>query len=67
MFMSCHCAVINCDHLVDIFKNIIYNSKIASSLKMHRSKCSEIIKIVLSTQFKDDLINDKGDVKFNLL
>ena len=51
MFMSCHCAMMNCDHLVDLCKNSIHDSKIASKLKMHHTKCSGIIKNVLSTHF----------------
>ena len=67
MFMSCHCAIMNCDHLVDLCKNTIHDSKIASKLKMHRTKCSAIIKNVLSTHFEDDLINDIGNGNFSLL
>ena len=42
MFMSCQCATMNCDHLVDLCKNTIDDSKIASKLKIHRTKCSGI-------------------------
>ena len=65
--MSCHCAVMNCDHLIDLCKNTIHDSKIASKLKMHRTECSGMIKNVLRTHFEDDLINDIGDEKFSLL
>ena len=62
MFLSCHCAIANCDHLVDIMKNNI-SSKDVDDVKMHRSKCTSIIKNVLSPHFEEKLKYDIGSNK----
>ena len=62
MFLSCHCAIANCDHLVDMMKNNI-SSKDVDDVKMHRSKCTSIIKNVLSPHFEEKLKYDIGSNK----
>jgi hypothetical protein len=47
MFFACHCAISNCDHLIDLLKNNIPDCKVVSGAKMHRTKCSNIIKNIL--------------------
>ena len=45
MFLSCHSAIANCEHLVDMLKNDVTNNKLFNDVKMHRSKCKNIINI----------------------
>ena len=35
LFLCCHSAISNCDHLVDMFKNKVCDSKIVQNIKMH--------------------------------
>ena len=67
MFVSCHLSIVNTDHLVDLCKNRIDDSKTTTQLKMHRTKCSEMIKTVIANHFEEDLVNDIGGKKFSLL
>lgn len=58
-----HCK---CDHLTDMLNCTVDDSK-ASQLKMHRTKCSEIIKNVLGPHFENYLVEDIGDGKYSFL
>ena len=55
-------SIVNTDHLVDVCKNSITDSKTTAQLKMHRSKCSEMIETVMSCNHYDT-----GDIEFSLL
>lgn len=67
LYLACHAAIVNCDHLTDMLKSTVDDSKVTSKLKMHRTKCSEIIKNVLGPHFENDLVEDIGDGKYSLL
>ena len=67
MSVSCHLSIVNTDHLIDLCKNCIDDSKTTEKLRMHRFKCSEMIKTVISDHFEEDLVNDIGDNKYSLL
>ena len=66
MFLSCHCAIANCDHLVDMMKNNIGNKNV-DDVKMHRSKCTNIIKNILCPHFEEKLKCDISGSKHSLL
>ena len=53
LFLACHSAIMNCDHLTDMLKNTVTDSNIASQLKMHRTKWSEIIKKKFGSSFRN--------------
>ena len=65
--ICCHSSINTCDHLVEFCKATIKDSSVLSKIKMHRTKCSSIIKNVLSEHFEEDLISDIGERKFSLL
>ena len=65
MFLSCHCAIANCDHLVDMMKN--NSNKDVDDVKMHRSKSTNIIKNILCPHFEEKLKCDIGSNKYSLL
>ena len=60
MFLSCHCAVANCDHLSDILTNNFTYNKVIDDVKMHRSKCTNIIRNVWCPHFEEDVKRDIG-------
>ena len=66
MFLSCHCAIANCDNLVDMMKNNISNKDV-DDIKMHRSKCTNIIKNILRPHFEEKLKCNIGSNKYSLL
>ena len=43
MFLSCHCAIANCDHISYMLKNNLSDNKVIDDVKMHHSKCTNII------------------------
>ena len=47
LFVCCHTAIASCDHLVDMCTTVISDSSLMPKVRMHRSKCSVIIKNVL--------------------
>ena len=69
LFLCCHSAISNCDHLVDMFKNKVCDSKILiiTNMKMHRTKCRNIIKTTLCSHFEADFRKDIGKSNFSLL
>ena len=67
MFIAEHCSILTCDHLTDFCKAAFPNSKIATGMKLRRTKCSALLKNVLKPHFLDDLKQDIGDEKFSLL
>ena len=67
LYLCCHSAISSCDHLVDMCKNNITNSKTVSQMKMHRTKCTNVINNVLCKHFEAELKEDIGEGKFSLL
>lgn len=65
LFISQHVSINLCDHLVDVCKSSF--PKCAEKIQMHRTKCSNVIKNVLSPHFTMDLRDDVGNGKYSLL
>lgn len=61
------CAIASCDHLGEMCKHNFNDSEAAKGIKMHRTKCSEIIKNILGPYFNNELLSDIGDGKYSLL
>lgn len=64
LFISAHTSILPVDHLGVLCKKYF---KEAENLKLHRTKCSAIIKNVLSPHFVTELKRDIGDGPFSLL
>lgn len=58
LFLCAHGAITLCDYLGKMCKYIFKDSEAAKNIKMHRTKCSEIIKNVLDPHFKNDLLRE---------
>ena len=67
MFICCHSSFNSCDHLVNLCKNSICESKTINKVKMHRTKCGILMKNVIGPYFNEDLIFELGQGKFSLL
>ncbi|XP_029639437.1 uncharacterized protein LOC115214381 [Octopus sinensis] len=67
MFICCYSSFNSCDHLIELCKNYMSDSDIISKVKLHRTKCANIVRQALAPHFDGDLISDIGDRKFSLL
>lgn len=67
MFVAEHTAVLPIDHLSSLCAKAFADSKAVCELKLHRTKCGEIIKNVLAPHFKSILKQDIGDIKYSLI
>ncbi|XP_068143897.1 uncharacterized protein [Drosophila tropicalis] len=63
MFFAQHAAIAPVDHLSELCHNKFGDSEI----KLHRTKCTSLIKNVLAVHFKEDLREDVGNAKYSLL
>lgn len=63
MFLAVHSSIATADHLSDICKNRFD----CSSIKLHRTKCTNIIKNVLGPYFQKELSLDIGNGYYSIL
>jgi len=63
LFVSTHSAILSMDHLGELCNNYFPEN----SFKLHRTKCSAIIRNVLAPFFITELKNDIGSSKYSLL
>lgn len=55
------------DHLGELCSKCFKDSKATDGLKLHRTKCTEIMKNVLASYFRQELLDDIGNQKFSIL
>ncbi|KAG0429723.1 hypothetical protein HPB47_023363 [Ixodes persulcatus] len=67
MFICAHSAMLASDHLGELCRNQFRDSEGAMHLQLHRSKCSALIKNVLSLHFVDELLSDLGSGSYSLI
>ncbi|CAI6357069.1 unnamed protein product [Macrosiphum euphorbiae] len=68
MFVSAHCALLSVDHLGALCKSHFSGTNnTADNLRLHRTKCTAIIKNVLCPYFKNNLKDDIGNGRFSIL
>lgn len=60
-FVAEHCSINAIDHLGVLIKNSDTNSEILKDIKLHRTKCTSLMKNVIAPCMLDDLIKDIGD------
>lgn len=67
LFVAAHCSVLSCDHLGELCHTYFKESEAALNMKLHRSKCTAIIKNVLGPHFDDSLRESIGDGYYSIL
>lgn len=67
LFVAEHCAMNSVDHLGEACRGIFDDSKVASKIRMHRTKCTNVIKNVLGPHFASSLRDDVGEQKYSVL
>ncbi|KAJ0169456.1 hypothetical protein K1T71_015043 [Dendrolimus kikuchii] len=67
LFIAEHTSISNIDHLTDLCKEFFCDSKWAKDIKMHRTKCTQVINQVLASHFRETLLQDIGTQKYSIL
>lgn len=67
LFIAAHTSILPVDHLGVLCKLQFKGSDAANELKLHRSKCTNIILNVLAPHFNADLLKSIGDGYFSIL
>ncbi|CAD6204112.1 GSCOCG00009869001-RA-CDS, partial [Cotesia congregata] len=67
LFIAEHTSIATVDHLGQMMKKAVNDSDTIRDIHLHRTKCSNIIKNILSPHFKETLKDDIGTGKFSLL
>ena len=67
LFIVEHTSIQQIDHLTEALKKCITDSQSVMDIKMHRTKCSAVIKNVLAPHFKQMLLDDIGSQKYSAL
>ena len=65
--IACHCPIKAVDHLGEITKLHSGKDSVFSNLRLHRTKCTALVKNVLSPFPKEDLITDRKNQKFSII
>lgn len=67
LYIAEHSSIRHIDHLTEACKKCFKDSKSTSDMKLHRTKCTQIINDTLAPHFKQELRSDIGDQKYSLL
>lgn len=67
MYIAEHTSIQAIDHLTELCKNKFCDSKATTDMKLHRTKCTAIIREVLAPHFRSTLKNDIGDNSYSLI
>lgn len=67
LFVAEHTSISNIDHLTDLCKQVFCDSKWAKDIKMHRTKCTQVINQVLAPHFRETLLQDVGSQKYGII
>lgn len=66
-FISEHCSILAANHLAHLIKNLDESSQVLQDVKLQRSKCTALIKNVISPCIFKDLIDDIGESNYSLI
>lgn len=66
VYIATHSSIMSVDHLGEILKLIGKNTPLAN-LKLHRTKCSSLIKYVLAPSLLEDLVKDIATSCFSII
>ena len=63
VFLACHSSIRSADH----FCKILIKDYKCKDLKLHRTKCTSIIKHVIAPNMLKELVDDVGDMPYSLI
>lgn len=67
LFVNNHCAISSVDHLSKLIKLCFKGNTVADHVQLHRTKCTGILKNIISPYFKLNLKEDIGSSVYSLL
>jgi hypothetical protein len=67
MFVAAHISILPVNHLGELCKKVFHGCDSANELKLHRTKCTNIIVNSLAPHFNDDLLNSIGSRHYSIL
>lgn len=66
-YVAEHSSLKSVDHLGTLIKNLDPASLVLQDLKLHRSKCTALIRNVISPCFLEDLLEEVGDNHYSVI
>ncbi|KAK3889102.1 hypothetical protein Pcinc_006845 [Petrolisthes cinctipes] len=66
LYIACH-RLASIDHATETCKSAFSYSKITTNMKLHRTKCREVIVNILAPDFAETLREDIGDLRYSIL
>lgn len=66
-FIAEHCSMLTVNHLISILPQLDPSSDALKNLKLHRTKCSMLIKNVLGPSMLGALIEEIGDFPYSII
>lgn len=66
-FIAEHCSVLTVDHLINILPQLDPSSDALKTLKIHRTKCSMLIKNVLGPSMLEALVEEIGNFPYSII
>jgi len=67
MFVAAHTSILPVNHLGELCKKVFHGCDSANELKLHRTKCTNIMVNILAPHFNDDLLNSIGSRHYSIL
>ncbi|XP_074026139.1 zinc finger protein 862-like isoform X2 [Leptinotarsa decemlineata] len=66
-FIAEHCSLLTVDHLINILPQLDPSSEALKNIKLHRTKCSMLIKNVLAPLMREALIEEIGNYPYSII
>ena len=66
-FIAEHCSLLTVDHLINILPQLDPSSGALKNIKLHRTKCSMLIKNVLAPSMLEALIEEIGNYPYSII
>lgn len=67
VYVACHSSVNSIDHLCDLLKKDMPSTSSSENIRLHRTKCTALIKKVISPVLLKELVCDMKDSLFSLI
>lgn len=66
-FIAEHCSLLTVDHLINVLPQLDPSAEALKNLKLHRTKCSMLIKNVLGPSMLEALLEEIGDSPYSII
>ncbi|XP_026805976.1 uncharacterized protein LOC113549028 [Rhopalosiphum maidis] len=67
LFVAAHTSILPVNHLGELCKKVFHGCDSANELKLHRTKCTNIIVNILAPHFNGDLLNSIGSRHYSII